>query len=218
MHFTRASSVRRTSLACLIAVTVVTFASNAEAQRRNRSNQGGNVFRLNGAGLYTGAFGGTGPGFQFSMAVPVPFSLFGAEYAAGIQFWYSQPLLSGIPVGTTRRQLFGYGGFLTATWSISNRVFPYVKIPVQGLTSKVPAPPVTFSSGDTTTLPPQNQPGTASSFAIGIGGGVTVALGDSFSMYGGATTLANRLYANSNQPIWSLELGIILSPGAKAPR
>jgi hypothetical protein len=207
---TRGLALRRIAFACLFASAV--FATEAEAQRGNR---GGSLLRLNGAGLYTGAFGGTGPGFQISMAVPVPFSFLGAEYAAGVQFWYSQPSLSGITIGTTERQLFGYGGFLAATWSISDRVFPYVRIPVQGVTSKVPVPSAGFASSSVS-LPPQNQPGTASSFAIGIGGGVTVTVGNAFGVYGGATTLANRLYANNSQPIWSLELGIILSPGAKA--
>lgn len=206
---TRGLPLRRIAFAGLLASAV--FVTEAEAQRGNR---GGSLLRLNGAGLYTGAFGGSGPGFQFSLAVPVPFSYLGAEYAAGVQFWYSQPSLSGITIGTTR-QLFGYGGFLAATWSISHRVFPYVRIPVQGVTSNVPA---TSFAGSSASLPPQNQPGTASSFAIGIGGGITVAVGNAFSVYGGATTLANRLYANNSQPIWSLELGIILSPGAKAQR
>ncbi len=207
---TRGLAFRRVAFVCLFASAV--FATEAAAQRGNR---GGNVLRLHGAGLYTGAFGGTGPGFQFSMAVPVPFSFLGAEYAAGVQFWYSQPSLSGIAIGAAQRQLFGYGGFLAATWSISDRVFPYVRIPVQGVTSKVPT---TGSAASSVALPPQNQPGTASSFAVGIGGGVTVTVGDAFSVYGGATTLANRLYANNNQPIWSMELGFILSPGAKTQR
>ncbi len=207
---------RTIALAALFASAV--FATDAEAQGRKEGGRGESFLRLNGAGLYTGAFGGTGPGFQISMAVPVPISFLGAEYAAGVQFWYSQPSLSGFTVGTTERQLFGYGGFLAATWSISDRVFPYVRIPVQGVTSKVAAPSVAFDAGSSVSLPIQNQPGTASSFAIGIGGGVTVAVGNAFSVYGGATTLANRLYADGSQPIWSLELGIILSPGARAQR
>jgi len=206
----RALALNRIAFACLLASAA--FAAEAEAQSGSR---GGSILRLDGAGLYTGAFGGTGPGLQISLAVPVPFSFLGAEYAAGVQFWYSQPSISGIAIGTTQRQLFGYGGFLTATWSISDRVFPYVRIPVQGVTSKVPA---TGFAGSSVSLPPQNQPGTASSFAIGIGGGITVTVGNAFSVYGGATTLANRLYANNSQPIWSLELGIILSPGAKTQR
>ncbi len=207
---TRGRALRRIVFACLFAFAV--FATEADAQRGTRE---GNLLRLNGAGLYMGAFGGTGPGFQFSLAVPVPFSFLGAEYAAGVQFWYSQPSLSGITIGTTQRQLFGYGGFLTATWSISDRVFPYVRVPIQGVTSKVPS---TGFAGSSAALPPQNQPGTASSLAVGIGGGVTVTVRNVFSIYGGATTLANRLYANNSQPIWSLELGIIFSPGAKTQR
>lgn len=207
---TQGLALRRMAFACLFASAV--FATDAEAQRGNR---GRGLLRLNGAGLYTGAFGGTGPGFQFSLAVPVPFSFLGAEYAAGVQFWYSQPSLSGITIGVAQRQLFGYGGFLAATWSISDRVFPFVRIPVQGVTSRVAS---TGFAGSSVSLPPQNQPGTASSFAIGIGGGVTVKVGDAFSLYGGATTLANRLYANNSQPIWSLELGIVLSPGGQTER
>ena len=200
----------RSMAGCLLLLTILV--PDAKAQRRRGGSDLPRI-GLYGGAIYTGAFGGTGGGFQFSASVPIPVSALGAQYTAGIQFSYSQPSRSGITVVGAQRQLYGYGGYAMATWSLGGHVFPYVRIPVQGITSVVPTPTV-----GVTGAPPQaeNTPGPASSLAIGIGGGLTVPVGGAFSVYGGATTLAHRLYSSGFQPIWSLEFGIILSPGTRA--
>lgn len=98
----------------------------------------------------------------------VSVSLLGAQYTAGLQFWYSQPSISGVTLSATQRQLLGYGGYLMATWSVADRVFPHVPVPVQGITSKVAAP---VSLAAPNSVPAENVPGATTSFALGIGGG-----------------------------------------------
>lgn len=198
---------------CLLLLAIVV--TESEAQRR-RGGANRPQIGLQGAVIYTGAFGGTGGGFQFSASMPVPISMLGAQYTTGIQFWYSQPSISGLSITGTQRQLYGYGGYLMATWNIADRAYPYLRLPLQGITSKVPVP--TAPIGTSPELPAENTPGTTSSLAIGIGAGLTVPVGGTFSVFGGVTTLASRLYQTNYEPIWSLELGVILSPGARSPR
>jgi len=161
------------------------------------------------AGIYTDAFGGQGGGFQITVSTPLPLSVLGAHYTVGGQFWYSQTRLVGGTIEEGRRQLTGLGGHLTAAWNISNTVFPYLRLPVQGIRSEVNGGATTGQS-----IPIQNQAGTTSSFAFGIAGGAMVQLGRAFNVYGGFSTLAQRLYQVSHTPIWSLELGIGVAPGA----
>ena len=155
----------RSTAGCLLLLAILV--PDAKAQRRRGGSDLPRI-GLYGGAIYTGAFGGTGGGFQFSASVPIPVSALGAQYTAGIQFSYSQPSMSGITFVGAQRQLYGYGGYAMATWSLGGHVFPYVRIPVQGITSVVPTPAV-----GVTGTPPQaeNTPGTASSLAIGIGGG-----------------------------------------------
>ena len=167
------------------------------------------------AGIYTDAFGGQGGGFQVTVSTPLPISLLGAHYTVGGQFWYSQTRIVGGSIDESRRQLTGIGGHLTAAWNVSNTVFPYVRLPVQGIRSEITGSTTTAQS---TTIPIQNQAGTVTSFAFGIAGGAMVQLGRAMSVYGGFTTLAQRLYEVNHAPIWSLELGIGVAPGAFGKR
>ncbi len=190
----------------LIAVAILALvASPLHAQRRS-SRSSGFPLQLNLTGMYLGAFGGQGAGFQFSAALPIPIDVLGASYHVGANVWYSQPSLSEISL-TQQRQLLGVGADVTATWSVSDRFFPYLRVPVQVLHSEVPPLGI-----NTAGLPVQNQPGGATSFAVGIGGGASVALGRGISIFAGATTLSHRLYSTNNTPIWSVELGLRLAP------
>ena len=184
--------------------TLVLLATAIEAQERQ-----GIPVTIDLAGIYTDAFGGTGGGFQVTVSTPLPLSVLGAQYTVGGQFWYSQTRLVGGTIEEGRRQLTGLGGHLTAAWNISNTVFPYLRLPVQGIRSEVNGGATTGQS-----IPIQNQAGTTSSFAFGIAGGAMVQLGRAFNVYGGFSTLAQRLYQVSHTPIWSLELGIGVAPGA----
>ena len=163
------------------------------------------------AGIYTDAFGGQGGGFQVTVSTPLPISLLGAHHTVGGQFWYSQTRIVGGSIDEARRQLTGLGGHLTAAWNLSNTVFPYVRLPVQGIRSEITG---STTGTQSTTIPIQNQAGTVTSFAFGIAGGAMVRLGRAMSVYGGFTTLAQRLYEVNHTPIWSLELGIGVAPGA----
>ena len=167
------------------------------------------------AGIYTDAFGGQGGGFQVTVSTPLPISLLGARYTVGGQFWYSQTRIVGGSIDEARRQLTGIGGHLTAAWNVSNTVFPYVRLPVQGIRSEITG---STTGTQSTTIPIQNQAGTVTSFAFGIAGGAMVQLGRAMSVYGGFTTLAQRLYDVNHTPIWSLELGIGVAPGAFGKR
>jgi len=184
--------------------TLVLMATAIQAQERP-----GSPVILDLAGIYTDAFGGTGGGFQVTVSTPLPISLLGARYTAGAQFWYSQTRLVGGTIEEGQRQLTGLGGHLTAAWNISNTVFPYLRLPVQGIRSEITGGATTGQS-----IPIQNQAGTASSFAFGIAGGAMVQLGRAFNVYGGFSTLAQRLYEVYHTPILSLELGIGVAPGA----
>ncbi len=163
------------------------------------------------AGIYTDAFDGRGGGFQVTVSTPLPIRLLGAHYAVGAQFWYSQTRIVGGSIEDSQRELTGFGGHFTASWNVANRLFPYVRVPVQGLRSQIDG---STTGGIPEPIPPQNQAGTARSFAIGIAGGATVQLGSAFGVYGGFSSLSQRLYEVSHAPIWSLELGIGVAPGA----
>jgi len=197
--------VRTGGLALTSAIGTLLLATAAHAQDGR-----GIPINIDLAGMYTDAFGGTGGGFQLTVSTRLPISLLGARYTAGGQLWYSQTRIVGGSVNDTRRQLTGVGGHLTATWNVANSVFPYLRIPVQGIRSEI--------SGDSpagaTTVPIENQAGTVTSFAFGIAGGASMQLGRSFNVFGGFTTLAQRLYEVNHTPIWSLELGVGVTPGA----
>ncbi|UCD23436.1 MAG: hypothetical protein JSW51_10345 [Gemmatimonadota bacterium] len=200
MQLTHPSARRVTT----IVVALLLVATTVRAQERP-----GIPITFDLAAIYTDAFGGAGGGFQITVSTPLPISLLGAHYTAGAQFWYSQTRIVGGSIEDSQRQLTGIGGHVTAAWNVSNTVFPYLRLPVQGVRSEIAG---TQSAGQT--IPVQNQAGTATSFAFGIAGGAMVQLGSAFSAYGGFSTLAQRLYDVNHTPIWSLELGIGVAPAA----
>ena len=163
------------------------------------------------AGMYTGAFGGQGGGIQFTVSTPLPISALSASYTLGGQFWYSQPSITG---GIGRRQLFGFGGIVTATWNVADKFFPYVGVPIQGIHSAVPETSISTLPG----IAPENQAGGANSFSVGIAGGVTVPISRQLSVFAGATTHSQRLYDVNYTPIWSVEFGISVAPGRSQGR
>ncbi len=188
-------------------LAVLLLATAAHGQER----PGGIPITFDVAGIYTDAFGGRGGGFQITVSTPIPISFLGAHYTAGGQFWYSQTRTVGGSIDDSWRQLTGFGGHLTAAWSISNRVFPYLRLPVQALRSQITG---NTTNGPVAMIPIENQVGTTSSLAFGIAGGAIVQLGRAMSMYCGFTSLSQRLYEVNHTPIWSLELGVGVAPGA----
>jgi hypothetical protein len=188
------------------AIATLLLATAAHAQERPRF-----PISIDVAGIYTGAFGGTGGGFQVTISTPLPIALLGASYTAGAQLWYSQTRLAGGSVDDTRRKLTAVGGHLTAMWNVGNSVFPYLRVPVQGIRSDISGDAAYVGAAGS--IPVENQAGVTTSFALGIAGGASVRLARYINVYGGFTTLAQRLYEVNHTPIWSLELGVGVSPG-----
>lgn len=196
------------SFAVTCAITL-SLATGVDGQRQPRI-----PISLDAAFIRTAVFGGWGNGYQVTLSTVLPIALLGARYTVGAQFWHSRPSIVGNTIGQPRRDLTALGAHVTATWDIANRVFPYLRIPAQGIRSEVLEDP--FSPGvpePPAEIPIENRVGETTSFALGIGGGTSVQLARSFGLFAGATVMTNHLYQTSRTPIWSIELGVNLSAG-----
>ncbi len=201
----------RTSFgACAFAcAATVLLVATASAQRQPRIPIG-----IDAAFMRTTALGGAGFGYQVTVSTALPISLLGARYTAGAQFWQSRPQIAGNTIGKPKRELTAVGAHVTAAWNVANRVFPYVRLPVQGIYCEVLEDPFTPGGVDRRIeVPLENEVGETTSIAFGIAGGTSVRLARSFGLFVGATALTNHLYQTNRTPIWSLELGVNLSAG-----
>ena len=141
------------------------------------------------------------------------------QQRVGADFWYANPdVASRGPAGNAARSLVGLGARYELEVSrCCGRVHPLIALPVQLLHSSVPEMIVAQASraalllvpGPASSLPAEDQSGSAWGWSAGVELGVRVSVGTQWNRQSSGTAMYQDIYARSTtNGAWTWHLGV----------